>query len=50
VATARVLHVHKNTVIQRLDRIAELLGEDWQQPDRLFRLGVAVRVARLRST
>jgi PucR C-terminal helix-turn-helix domain/GAF domain len=50
VATARALHVHKNTVIQRLDRVVELLGEDWQRPDRLFRLGVAVRVARLQAT
>ena len=46
VATARALHVHKNTVIQRLERITELLGEGWLEPDRLFRLGVAVRVAR----
>lgn len=47
VATARALHVHKNTVLQRLDRVAELLGPDWQEPDRLFRLTVAVRLARL---
>ncbi|WP_116110384.1 helix-turn-helix domain-containing protein [Amycolatopsis ruanii] len=47
VATARALHVHKNTVLQRLDRAAELLGEGWQEPDRLFRLTVAVRLARL---
>ncbi|WP_233159713.1 helix-turn-helix domain-containing protein [Pseudonocardia sp. MH-G8] len=47
VATARALHVHKNTVIQRLDRVSELLGEGWQEPDRLFRIGVAVRLARM---
>jgi len=47
VATGRALHLHKNTMLQRLDRISELLGEKWQEPDRLFRLGVAVRVARL---
>ncbi|GHF19782.1 hypothetical protein GCM10017786_62210 [Amycolatopsis deserti] len=47
VATARALHVHKNTVLQRLDRAAELLGEGWQDPDRLFRLTVAVRLTRL---
>ncbi|WP_431903880.1 helix-turn-helix domain-containing protein [Amycolatopsis thermoflava] len=47
VATGRALHVHKNTVLQRLERAGELLGEGWQEPDRLFRLTVAVRLARL---
>ncbi|GAA0942230.1 helix-turn-helix domain-containing protein [Pseudonocardia zijingensis] len=47
VAAGRALHLHKNTVLQRLERITELLGDDWQEPDRLFRIGVAVRVARL---
>ncbi|GAA4877328.1 helix-turn-helix domain-containing protein [Actinomycetospora straminea] len=47
VATGRALHLHKNTVLQRLERVAALLGDDWQEPDRLFRLGVAVRIARL---
>ncbi|GAB3576592.1 GAF domain-containing protein [Amycolatopsis endophytica] len=47
VNTARALHLHKNTVLQRLDRIGELLGEGWQNPDRLFRVTVAVRLARL---
>jgi hypothetical protein len=36
-------------VLQRLERVAALLGDDWQEPDRLFRLGVAVRIARLRE-
>ncbi|WP_223839801.1 helix-turn-helix domain-containing protein [Saccharopolyspora pogona] len=47
VATARALHLHKNTVLQRLERTTELLGEDWQEPDRLFRITVAVRLATL---
>lgn len=47
VATGRALHLHKNTVLQRLERIAELLGDGWQEPDTLFRIGVAVRLARL---
>ena len=47
VATARALHLHKNTVLQRLDRIGELLGASWQEPDRLFRVTVAARLARL---
>lgn len=47
VATGRALHLHKNTVLQRLERIGELLGDDWQEPDRLFRITVAARIARL---
>ncbi|MBU6531525.1 helix-turn-helix domain-containing protein [Streptomyces sp. A108] len=47
VATGRALHLHKNTVLQRLDRIGELLGERWQAPERLFRITVAVRIAHL---
>ncbi|WP_320783438.1 helix-turn-helix domain-containing protein [Streptomyces sp. CRN 30] len=47
VATGRALHLHKNTVLQRLDRIGELLGDRWQDAERLFRIGVAVRVARV---
>ncbi|MFD0310034.1 helix-turn-helix domain-containing protein [Streptomyces sp. NPDC127119] len=47
VATARALHLHKNTVLQRLERTAELLGADWQEPDRLFRITVAVQLAHL---
>lgn len=49
VGTARALHLHKNTVLQRLDRVAELLGPDWQNPERLFRISVAVRVSMLRT-
>jgi len=47
VATARALHLHKNTVLQRLERAGELLGPDWQEPDRLFRITVAVRLVSL---
>ena len=38
------LHVHVNTVAQRLDRIASLLGADWQQPDRALELQLALRL------
>lgn len=41
------LHVHVNTVVQRLDRIAALLGEDWQTPDRALEIQVALRLHRL---
>lgn len=42
--TARQLHVHVNTVLQRLERITALLGDDWREPDPLFRVSVAVRM------
>lgn len=42
--TARVLHVHINTVTQRLERISALLGSDWREPESLFRVSVAVRL------
>ncbi|KRF15508.1 hypothetical protein ASG90_12535 [Nocardioides sp. Soil797] len=43
-AAARQLHVHVNTVLQRLERITTLLGDDWREPDPLFRISVAVRL------
>lgn len=41
------LHVHVNTVVQRLDRVATLLGEDWQSPDRVLEVQLALRLLRL---
>jgi sugar diacid utilization regulator len=41
------LHVHVNTVTQRLQRIGHLLGDDWQQPGRLLELQLALRLHRL---
>lgn len=45
--TAERLHIHVNTVSQRLDRIARLLGEDWQSPERALELQLALRLHRL---
>ena len=45
--TASVLHVHPNTVTQRLDRVGELLGEGWRDPARALDLQLALRLARL---
>lgn len=42
--TARALHVHINTVAQRLERITALLGDDWREPEPLFRISVATRM------
>jgi DNA-binding PucR family transcriptional regulator len=46
---AETLHVHVNTVTQRLDRIATLLGADWQSPARALDLQLALRLHRLRA-
>ena len=48
-ATAERLHVHPNTVAQRLDRVGDLLGPRWREPDAALDLQLAMRVARLRS-
>jgi DNA-binding PucR family transcriptional regulator len=46
---AETLHVHVNTVTQRLDRIAALLGADWQRPERALEVQLALRLHRLRG-
>jgi DNA-binding PucR family transcriptional regulator len=49
-STARVgqvMHIHVNTVTQRLGRIAQLLGAGWQRPDRALELQLALRLHRL---
>ena len=38
------LHLHPNTVQQRMDRITALLGQGWQQPDRALDIQVALRL------
>jgi sugar diacid utilization regulator len=43
------LHVHVNTVVQRLERIASLLGDDWQAPSRALEIQLALRLHRLRQ-
>jgi DNA-binding PucR family transcriptional regulator len=46
---AEALHVHVNTVTQRLDRIGQLLGTDWQRPERALEVQLALRLHRLRA-
>ncbi len=41
------LHVHANTVAQRLERVGLLLGSDWQQPEQSLELQLALRLRRL---
>ncbi|RYU09402.1 helix-turn-helix domain-containing protein [Nocardioides iriomotensis] len=45
--TREALHVHVNTVAQRLDRVGKLIGEDWQEPERQLELQVALRLHRI---
>lgn len=47
---AQELHVHVNTVGQRLGRVASLLGDDWQHPDRALEIQLALRLRRLLAT
>ena len=42
--TAGVLHVHPNTVGQRLSRIGTLLGTDWSEPARALRIQLALQL------
>lgn len=44
------LHVHVNTVAQRLERVGRLLGEDWQSPARALEVQLALRLQRLTAT
>ncbi|MFE9566042.1 helix-turn-helix domain-containing protein [Streptomyces sp. NPDC006487] len=47
--TREALHVHVNTVVQRLERVGQLLGRDWQRPDRALELQLALRIAQVSS-
>ncbi|MFJ6291733.1 helix-turn-helix domain-containing protein [Streptomyces griseoviridis] len=47
---ASALHVHPNTVSRRLERITELLGADWQIPERALEIQIALRLHRTRHT
>ncbi|MEU7411272.1 GAF domain-containing protein [Streptomyces sp. NPDC042638] len=45
--TKDALHVHVNTVAQRLERVGRLLGADWQTPARALEIQLALRLNRL---
>ncbi len=42
--TATALHLHPNTVTQRLGRVAALLGDDWTAPDRALQVHLALQL------
>ncbi|MGI5526653.1 helix-turn-helix domain-containing protein [Streptomyces syringium] len=44
VRTKDALHVHVNTVAQRLERVGRLLGADWQSPARTLEIQLALRL------
>ncbi|GAB7030134.1 helix-turn-helix domain-containing protein [Streptomyces sp. NPDC021749] len=46
---AETLRVHPNTVSRRLERIGQLLGEDWQCPQRVLDIQLALRLHQVRS-
>ncbi|MCU1593372.1 MAG: hypothetical protein JWO12_764 [Frankiales bacterium] len=46
-ATAERLHIHPNTLYQRLTRIGTVLGEGWREPDAALDVHVALRLHRL---
>ncbi|MFJ9585567.1 helix-turn-helix domain-containing protein [Streptomyces acidicola] len=48
--TARLMGVHSNTVLQRLDRITRLLGSTWRDSQSFFHISVAVRLHTLSET
>ncbi|NEW48468.1 GAF domain-containing protein [Nocardia cyriacigeorgica] len=50
VDTAARLFIHRNTVRQRLARIAELLGDDWLAGTRRLDLHLALRIWKLQTT
>ena len=47
--TADRLHIHPNTVTQRLDRVGLLLGETWREPRHKLDVQLALQMARLRD-
>ncbi|WP_245899345.1 helix-turn-helix domain-containing protein [Nonomuraea indica] len=48
--TAEALHIHVNTVTQRLDRVTRLLGDGWTEPERALEIQLALRLHRLGHT
>lgn len=46
--TARALTFHPNTIVQRLERLDQVLGEGWREDESLFRISLAIRLDELR--
>ncbi len=50
IRTAELLHVHRNTVRQRLDRLSSLLGPDWNRSPRRLETHLALQVLSARDS
>jgi len=48
--TADRLHIHPNTVTQRLERVGQLLGDSWRDPGRRLDVQLALQMTRLRGS
>lgn len=48
--TAEALYVHPNTVGQRLERVARLLGTEWRNPERSLEIHLALQLQRLAAS
>lgn len=46
-SAAESLHVHVNTLYRRLERVAELLGPEWDSPDESLQTALALRLRQL---
>ncbi|ASY32110.1 putative transcriptional regulator, PucR family [Streptomyces sp. Tu6071] len=49
VRAKETLHVHVNTVVQRLERVEALLGPDWNTPEHALELQLALTLVQLRE-
>jgi PucR C-terminal helix-turn-helix domain/GAF domain/GGDEF-like domain len=49
IRTGNALHVHVNTVTQRLERVSQLLGEDWQLGERALQIRIALHLHQISS-
>jgi hypothetical protein len=47
--TAREMHVHTNTLLKRLERVAAVAGPDWNSPTKALPLQVALRLHDLQA-
>ena len=48
--TANALHIHPNTLRQRLDRIDALIGATWRRGSRSLDVQVALRLWRMKTS
>lgn len=46
---ARALNFHVNTILQRLERLDQILEEGWREDENFFRVSLAVRMDELRE-